>query len=400
MEAISNVADDMMNTMTNRKNISQDTAGLSSALDAVLEEAIVRQRLVGGVLLVARDGNLVYGKAAGYADRAKEEPMRENAIFRLSSVSKAFTTIAAAVLLQQGRICLDDPVIKWLPDFAPSGPKGEASTITVRHLLSHTAGLNYRAFEAAGGPYHKAGISDGLESSGISLSENMRRLSSAPLLFEPGTSWQYSLATDVLGAVVAEAAGLSLPQAIKELVTRPLDMKDTGFTVTDRSRLAQPYYNAEPSPLPMKAEEHITFGDMKFHYSPGRALEPDAFPSGGSGMVGTASEVLQLLETIRRRGAPLVSTELMQTMNSNHIGDHRAAPGTGFGLGWAVLVDPTEAQTPQSPGTLSWGGVYGHSWFVDPTRNLSVICLTNTALEGLFGETVHKVRDAIYAHLP
>lgn len=376
-----------------------DTSALASALDAVLEKAIAEQRLVGGVVLVAHKGNVIYSRAAGYADRENEKLMRENAIFRLSSVSKPFTAMAAAVLVQQGKMHLNDPVTKWLPGFTPRLPDGTQPVITIEHLLSHTAGINYAIFEAEDGPYHKAGVSDGLENSGITLAENMRRISSVPLLFQPGTSWQYSLSTDVLGAVIAEVSGLPLPQVMQELVTRPLGMEDTGFAVTDRSRLAVPYYNAVPHPLPMKEEEHVIFGDMNIHYSPGRALDPEAFPSGGAGMVGTAPEVLRLLETLRR-GAPLVTAEFMKEMNSNRIGDHRSSPGTGFGLGWAVLVDPAEAKSPQSAGTLSWGGVYGHSWFVDPEKDLSVVILTNTAPEGIFGMIVNEVRDAVYTHLP
>lgn len=389
-----NVADVAQNIL------SRPDTDLVSALNAVLENAITQQRLVGTVLLVAHKGSIVYSRTAGYADREQKLVMRENVIFRLASISKAFTTMAAAVLLQQGKMCLDDPVTRWLPDFTPRLPDGTQPTITIQHLLSHTAGLNYGAFEAEDGPYHKAGVCDGLENSHISLEENLQRISSAPLLFEPGTSWQYSLATDVLGAVVVRVSGFPLPQAMHELVLSPLGMKDTGFTVTDRSRLALPYYNAEPHPLPMGEDEYISFEGMKFHYSPGKALDPKAVPSGGASMVGTAYEVLRLLETIRQDGAPLVTTELMQIMNSNQIGDHRAAPGIGFGLGWAVLVDPDEAQTPQSVGTLNWGGVYGHSWFIDPIKNLSVVMLTNTAMEGIFGKTVNEVRDAIYAHLP
>lgn len=378
--------------------VSLDVSTLAPALDAVLEKAIASQRLVGGVVLVAHNGKIVYSKAAGYADREHKQPMLENTIFRFASVSKAFTSMAAASLLQQGKLRLDDPVTKWLPEFTPKLPDGTQPVITVKHLLAHTAGLTYTAFEAEDGPYHKAGVSDGLENSGISFEENLKRLSSVPLLFEPGTSWQYSLATDVLGAVVAKASGLPLPEAMQELVTNPLGLKDTGFAVTDRSRLAVPYYNAKPSPLPMKDEEWVSASGMKFHYSPGRALDPQAYPSGGSGMVGTAPEVLKLLEVIRQGGAPLVDAGLIQEMNSNQISG-RAAPGSGFGLGWSVLVDPAEGHTPQSAGTISWGGVYGHSWFVDPANNLSVLIMTNTAFEGIFGRTVHEVRDAVYASL-
>lgn len=117
-------------------------------------------------------------------------------------------------------------------------------------------------------------------------------------------------------------------------------------------------------------------------------------------MAGTAPDVLRLLETIRQGGAPLVGADLMRTMTTNQTGEHQSSPGAGFGLGWAVLLDPAQAQSPQSVGTIYWGGVYGHSWFVDPARKLSVVLMTNTAMEGLLGSTVQELRNAIYANLP
>lgn len=322
--------------------------------------------------------------------------MREDAIFRLSSVSKAFTTVAAGALMKQGKLHLDDPVAKWLPEFAPTLPAGGKAVITIRQLLSHSAGLDYGFNQKEGGPYLVAGVSDGLDASGISLEENLRRIASVSLLYKPGTSWGYSVATDVLGAVVAKAYGSTLPQAMQSLVADPLGMKDTGFVVTDRSRLAAPYYNAAPQPLRMGIEENIPLGDGKVRFAPERAFDSKAFPSGGAGMVGTAPEVLLLLETIRKGGAPLVDPGLMKKMKVNQIGKNRVAPGLAFGFGWAVLVDPMAAETPQQAGTLSWGGVYGHSWAVDPKEKLTVVIMTNTTFEGIFGAFVTDVRDAVY----
>ena len=374
-------------------------AALAAALDHVIDASLKQNRLVGAVVLIAHDGEMVYHRAAGHMDREAKIPMREDAIFRLSSVSKPFTSMAAAALIQQDKMSLDDPVTKWLPDFTPALPKGGPATITIRQLMTHTAGLNYGFLEKKDGPYLVAGISDGLDSADLSLEENLKRLASVPLLYDPGTVWHYSLATDVLGAVIAKAHGTTLPQAMHDLVTEPLGLADTGFVVTDQSRLAVPYYNAQPQPLPMQAEESLSLGDGEIRLSPSRALNPKAFPSGGAGMVGTAPEVMSLLETICKGGGPLAGPELMKEMTVNQVGKNRVQPGVGFGLGWAVVLDPIEANTPQSAGTLSWSGVYGHTWFVDPARKLSVVILTNTAFEGMIGQTVTDIRNAVYGNL-
>ncbi len=377
-------------------------ASLASAVDAVLDNSLTQGRLVGAVVLVARDGQILYHRAVGFADREAGTPMREDTIFRLASASKVYTTMATAALVEQGKLHLDDRVDKWLPYFTPSLPDGGKATITIRQLLSHTAGLDYGFALKPDDTYTKAGIADGLSPSDLSLEENVRRIASVPLLYKPGTSWRYSLATDVLGAVIEKAHGAPLPQAMHNLVIGPLGMKDTGFVVTDAPRFAAPYYNATPHPLRMHDDvQDVDFGSgMTIRFSPKRAFAPKAFPSGGAGMVGTAPNLLRLLETIRSGGAPLAGSALMNDMCRNQIGSLLVQPGVGFGLGWAVLVDPAAAQTPQSPGTMSWGGVYGNTWFIDPAKKLSVVILTNTVPEGLWGRTVTDVRNAVYRNLP
>ena len=377
-------------------------ASLASDLDAAIDGALAQKRLVGVVVLVAHDGRIVYHRAAGFADREAGTPIREDTIFRLASVSKAYTSMAAAALLERGKLHLDDPVTKWLPDFTPRLPDDGPAVITVRQLLSHTAGLDYRFAQMPDRSYHLAGISDGLEISDLSLEEHVRRIAGVKLEYKPGTSWRYSVATDVLGAVIEKAYGAPLPQAVRELVTKPLGMVDTGFTVTDKSRLAFPYYNATPQPLRMRDDaQDVDFGGgVSIRFSPNRAFDPKNFPSGGAGMVGTAPELLRLLETIRTGGAPLAGSTIMHEMNRSQTGKLPGMPGMGFGLGWAVLVDPAAAKTPQASGTLNWGGVYGNAWFIDPANKLSVVILTNTAPEGMWGQTVTDVRDAVYRNLP
>ncbi|HBT76453.1 MAG TPA: hypothetical protein DEB39_05910, partial [Planctomycetaceae bacterium] len=377
---------------------------LAVAVDKAIDTAIAENRIVGTEVIVALDGKIVYRRAAGLADREAKTPVQEDTLFRLASVSKAFTSMAVAALIEQGKIGLDDPVTKYLPEFTPKTPDGKTPTITIRRLLSHTAGLNYGFFEKKDGPYHKAGVSDGLDNSGISLEENLKRIASAPLLFEPGTGWQYSLAVDVLGAVVAKANGTTFQEAMRQLVAEPLNMKDVGFVVAekDRDRLAVPYYNASPQPLRMADDQYIPTSDGRIHCVPPQAFNPDAYPSGGGGLIATAHDVLLLLEAIRTGGGPIADAQIMKEMNTDQLapGVHCIMPGFGFGLGWAILLDPAATKTPQSPGTLTWSGAYGNQWFVDPAKKLSVVILTNTTFEGMNGKFPDDVRDAVYANIP
>jgi CubicO group peptidase (beta-lactamase class C family) len=236
----------------------------------------------------------------------------------------------------------------------------------------------------------------------MTLDENLRRLASVPLLHAPGTAWTYSLSFDLLGAVIERVAGRSLPEAVRGLVAEPLGWRDTGFAVTDRSRLAVAYADAPLRPRRMGDADRIPTvqGLAPVLMDPARALDPDAYASGGAGMVGTASEILGLLETLRRGGAPILPGALASEMGRDHTGGLPVAgwPGWGHGLGFSVLLDPEAAGTRESPGTWRWGGAYGHSWFVDPRARLSVVAFTDTALEGMSGGRFPQdVCRAIYA---
>ena len=371
---------------------------LVTRLDAVVDQALAEHRLVGAVVLVARDGKVVYRRAAGLADREASRPMAEDAIFRFSSVTKPFVSAAVMKLVEDGMLRLDDPVTKWLPDFRPKLADGTEPVITVRQLLNHTSGLTYGLAERPSHPYHQLGVSDGIDLSGITLDENLRRLGQAPLAFPPGSAWRYSLAIDVLGGVVEKATGKPLPQVVAETVTRPLGLTDTGFVARDPARLTAAYVNAQPAPQRMTDNLDVPIGPTAVRFAPSRALDPAAFPSGGAGMVGTAGDVLTLLEALREGGAPILKTATVAQMMQDQVGIQAATqgPGWGFGYGWAVLDDPAVAKTPQGSGTIAWGGVYGHNWFVDPKNRLTVVILTNTAFEGMNGRVTTQVRDAVY----
>lgn len=371
---------------------------LAARVDAAVGRALAEKRIVGAVTLVARDGEIVHAGAAGLADRESGTPMRVDTIFRLASITKPIVTAAAMRLVETGRLGLDDPVTRWLPDFRPRLADGSEPVILLRHLLTHTAGLSYGFFEPEGSAYHRLGISDGLDLPGFGLAENLRRLAQAPLATPPGAAWRYSLGLDVIGAVLEAAGDKSLPQLVAELVTGPLGLADSGFAVTDPARLAAAYADGAPEPARMADGVVVPLWDGAVRFAPGRAFDPTAYPSGGAGMVGSAGDILAFLETIRRGGGSILRSGTVAEMMRDQVGTQAETqgPGWGFGFGWAVLDDPAAAGTPQSKGTLQWGGAYGHSWFVDPARRLSVVALTNTAFEGMSGAYPGAIRDAVY----
>jgi CubicO group peptidase (beta-lactamase class C family) len=181
-------------------------------------------------------------------------------------------------------------------------------------------------------------------------------------------------------------------------------MKDTGFAMpAEFERLAVPYADAKPEPVRMRDEHIVPYAPgLAVIFSPSRLLDPDSFPSAGAGMVGTAPEFLLFLEVLKNGGTPILSRDFVRELSSNQIGDietDKQQPGWRWGYGFSILEDPSRMNTPQSKGTWQWGGIYGHYWFVDPQRSLSVVVMTNTAVAGTSGAFPALVCRAVYADL-
>jgi CubicO group peptidase (beta-lactamase class C family) len=378
----------------------------AGAIDALLDHVVASQRLVGAVVLILRDGQPVYSRAVGFADREAGMPMATDTIFRLASMTKPIVSVATLALAEAGLLDLDDPVTAFLPDFAPAGPDGAEAVITIRHLLTHTAGLSYGFLQEGEGLYRQAGISDGIDRPGMTLEENLRRLARLPLRFAPGSAWHYSLATDVLGAVLSAATGETLPEIVANRVTRPLGMTESAFLATRPERLATPYADAPAAGLaPVRMTDPFVLPQPDagpVHFSPGRAMDASAYASGGAGMVGTAADYMRFLEAIRLGGAPVLSAAGAAAFVADAVPGMEidlSGPGRGFGLGVGTVRDPVAAETPASAGSWGWGGVYGTSCWVDPTARLSAVALTNTALEGTNGDFTREIVQAAYTRM-
>jgi CubicO group peptidase (beta-lactamase class C family) len=368
-------------------------------LDRVIDDAIDDGHIVGTVVIAARNGEVIYERAAGLADREFRRPVQANELFRLASMTKAIVSVAALALMDRDEMGLDDAVTRWLPAFRPKLTDGREPVITIRNLLTHTAGLGYGFLEPPDGPYHRLGVSDGLDASALTLEENVLRIAAAPLLFEPGTQWHYSVAVDVLGALLERATGAGLPQLVHELVTGPLGMSSVAFGVPETAVLATPYGDATPQAAAMTSSFELPFFGGAIRYAPGRIFDTRAFPSGGTGMVGTAKDYLRFLEAIRTGGAGVLRPQTAAAMTRNAIGDLSSAPGFGWGLGVQVLKDPAAAQSPLHAGAWNWGGVYGTHFWVDPVDGLSVVVLTNTAVAGMIGAFPSALQRAAYSTL-
>lgn len=374
--------------------------GMQERLDAAIDTALAEKRIVGAVTMVSRKGELVYSRAAGMADREAGRAVETDTIFRYASLTKPIVAATILAMVDEGLLGLEDPVSTILPYFTPKLPDGTQPEILIRHLLSHSAGLtgDISVTQEEATSEQMLGVNGDYRL--LPLEVNMKRLAKLPLLYAPGTGWAYGQALDVLGAVAAQLVGGTLGDAVAKYVTGPLGMTDTMFGVTDTARLAIAYGDATPEPVKM-AETHAMstpWRDVTV-FTPGRILDDRAYQSGGGGMAGTAGDFLKLLESLQGNGKQVLSAEIVDKAIHNQIGDVARdvfRPGQRFGFLGAIIDDPKTANTPLTKGTYTWGGIFGGSWFVDPTEGLSVIGLTNTAFEGCDGDFPNELRAAIY----
>lgn len=362
-------------------------------LDATVQRALAEDRIVGAVLLVRQNGKLVYETAQGLADREAGRAMTPDTIFRLSSLTKPIVAATILALADAGKLGLDDPVTRYLPDFRPRLADGPAPDITIHHLLTHTSGLSSANILSAG--EQAAGVNRWR----LPAEDICARLAALPLLFAPGTAWSYGPSIDVLGVIAGNLVGGRPDDAIRQCVTGPLRMTDTRFTVTDPARLAAAYADGANGPVLMGDPHEVPnkWGSTTV-YDPGRIFDSQAFQSGGGGMAGTAADFMTLLETLRTGGGAILRPETVRTGFSDQTPQlaHAQSPGWKFSYFGAWLDDPVLAGSPAPRGTNRWGGIYGHNWFIDPVNGFTVLSMTNTGLEGSDGAYREEVRNAVY----
>lgn len=366
---------------------------LTERIDRTVSDAIANGSIVGAVTIVMRHGEVAYRRAMGHFDREAGTAMFPEAIFRIASVTKPLVAATALAMVERGLIGLEDAVADHLPWFRPRLPDGTQPAITIRQLLTHTSGITYEWRNVPG-------LTDGMQQTEMSLEEQFTLYAEKqPLAFAPGTAWRYSMGLDVLGAVIEKITGVRLHDAVQSYVATPLGLADTGFVVTDPARLAIPYADGAEGAHRMADPETVQrpAGDGVETFSPSRIFNTRAWQAGGIGGVSTADDLVKFFEAIRTGGEPILSRDSVAAGIRNQVGTlPRDVPGQRFGFFGGVWEDPAAAGSPFSPGTISWGGLYGHSWFIDPAEGLTVVAMTNTAVEGCLGNYPGAIARAVY----
>ena len=353
-------------------------------------------RLPGWLAVVARDGQIVHVGSSGMRDVEARLPVERDTLWRIYSMTKPITAVAAMSLFEEGRFSLNDPVSRWIPSFAdvrvyrtgpPTAPVTVPSTEPVRrwHRLSHTAGLTYGfTYSSQVDAIYRAAGSDFGQPRGMDLAQVCDLWASLPLLFEPGTAWNYSVATDVLGRVCEVLDGKPLDEVFDDRVLGPLGMHDTRWYVEgpDVGRLAALYV---PDAATGRAVRYDAVGSA--------ALRKPDLLSGGGGLVGTAADHHRFTSMLLGGGAldgvRVLGPRTLAYMTRNHLPGGQtlaqvgrgqfaeaAYEGMGFGLGFSVLVDPVAAKVPATAGEFGWGGAASTAFWVDPVERVTASFFT------------------------
>ncbi len=330
------------------------------------------------------------------ADLESQTPMTPTTVFRLASVTKPVIAVVTMHLVEQGTLDLTSPITRWLPDFRPALADGSTPDITVDHLLTHTAGLSYRMHEPPGSDYDTLRVSDGLDRTSLTLQDNLARIGQAQLRSVPGTEFRYSVAYDVLGGVIEAATGSTLPRAVHEIVSGPLQLHSFDFAVGERAQVATAYSDGL-SPI---TDEPISNDVNVVRYSPERIFDRSQWPSGGAGAAASAPDVLRFLNTVALGGAPILHSSTVTEMYAARIGRQLTpAVRDSFARGWAVTSPDTSPLYGLPLDAVHWGGAYGHSWAIDPATRTVVVALTNTTPEGTSGAFPSDVARAAFLDL-
>jgi CubicO group peptidase (beta-lactamase class C family) len=390
---------------------SPEAVGLSSSrlqyLDRYIQTRYVDTgRLPCAMTLIERRGQTAHFSAQGQMDLERGRPLQQDTLFRIYSMTKPITSVALMMLVEEGRIALDDPVHRYIPQWRNLGvyEGGFMETFRTRptkapmriiDLLRHTSGLTYGLQQRTNvdAAYRKFGFGD--PAGAGSLEAMIEGLAKIPLEASPGDVWNYSVSTDVLGYLVGKISGVPFEEFLRHRIFGPLGMVDTGFFVpaAQASRLASCYVLAPDGRMKLQDDSQGS-----------RFLQPPAFISGGGGLVSTAADYLRFCRMLLNGGVldgtRLLSPKTIELMTLNHLPGGKELPdlsvslfseasysGVGFGLGFAVTTNPARALIPGSQGDFSWGGMASTYFWIDPREQLIVIFMTQ-----LIPSTIYNLR--------
>ena len=392
---------------------SPEEAGVSSErlarIDAVLEAYVEEGRLPGAALVIGRRGHVVYARAFGYRDREAGEPLEVTDLFRIASQTKAVISVGVMILQEQGRLLIDQNLGDFIPEFdsttvAVANEKGGYETvpanrkITVRDLLTHTAGIGY-GWGPGAKRWEEAGIvgwyfADRDEP----IADTVARMGELPMDAHPGDAFVYGYATDILGVVIERASGMPLDEFLRVEILGPLGMVDTHFYVPPENadRLTVVYSVTEEGGMERAPDPGHMVGQGMYLEGPRKSF------SGGAGLVSTPGDYARFLEALRRGGTldgrRILSPKTVQLMTVDHVHDAWQGDGGGFGLGFGITEEIGWSGLPGSPGAYAWGGAYHSTYWVDPAEELVVSYMTQVIpAQGL--DDHQRIRALVYQAL-
>lgn len=362
----------------------------TSRIDAVLQGWVDRDQLPGVSYAVVRGAEVVARGCLGWADKEGGVALRDDHLFRIFSNTKLVTSCAALQLLERGGFALDDAIGDYLPALARlqvlrpgatsvSDTEPAREPVRIRHLLTHTAGMTY-GFLDPDAPIAKAYMAAGLGDPSRDLAQMCEALGQLPLLFQPGSAWNYSVATDVVGCLVEVVSGLSLDTYFQQHVFDPLGLRDTCFFVPEAQagRLAAMYIGSlsDPGRPGLRRADHLPY--------PGAYRQPVARLSGGGGLVSSLQDMTTLVRSLLQGGAPLLQPASMALVLQNQLPPGQwiggagipAVPGRGHSLAGSVTVQPSPLDPGSVEGELQWGGLAGTKWSVSPREDLAMVLMT------------------------
>lgn len=376
-------------------------------IDQLVTEHVDKRWVNGAVVMVVRNGKVVYHKAFGYSDVEKQTAMKKDDIFRIASQTKAITSLAAMMLFEEGKFQLDDPVSRYIPEFKNPRVLGTVnwadtsytsqpakSEITIRQLLTHTSGIDYASignqeFKAI---YAKAGIPSGIGTNDVVLADKMKKLGGLPLKHQPGEAFTYGLNTDVLGYLVEVLSGMSLDQFFRTRIFQPLGMNDTYFYLPkEKHNRLVPLYQVTDGKLSKVTNRIFDKIDLDYPTLPG------TYYSGGAGLSSTTEDYAKFLQLFLNKGefngTRLLSRKTVELMLTNQT----QPPITEqFGLGFGLETTMNDYRSIYSPGTFSWGGAFSSSFWADPKEKMVCLVYTNL-MASPYRNMNEKIKTLIYS---